>query len=212
LLDCTASYLVSWDMYETHCKESLLHTPMLEYKNQKSQNKSTSWHRIYGKGKMPNVSVVTPLWICGALKTTIQILSGDEVEEADLGCTRTRARIPSVGKCWGHSDCPAVVLIAGGEWPVRLCEWAVQLWAGCVRAALAHERRCGPMEREGSVAHERRCGPMEREGSVAHERRCGLMERKGSVSPWEALWADGARGQRSPSECCDPTCWLGEPL
>jgi hypothetical protein len=27
----------------------------------------------------------------------------------------------------------------------------VQPWTSCVRAALARERRCGPMEREGSV-------------------------------------------------------------
>ena len=30
---------------------------------------------------------------------------------------------------------------------------AAQLWAGCVRAALTRERRCGLIEHEGSVAH-----------------------------------------------------------
>ena len=101
---------------------------------------------------MPDVSVVTPLWICGALKRVIRILSGIEIDAADSGRACTRVRRMSVGKCWGHSGCLAVVLVAGGKWPVCPSKWAVQLWPSCIRAVLAHERHCGTVDCKGSVA------------------------------------------------------------
>ena len=80
------------------------------------------------------VSVVIPLWICEAPKRAIWTLSGVEFDEADSRHACTRAQKPSLGKCWGCSDCLAVVLVAEDEWSVRLCECAAQQWASCVRA------------------------------------------------------------------------------
>ena len=85
-----------------------------------------------------SIRVVTPLWVCGALKRAEQILSGVEVDEADLGHACTRAQRLSVGKCWEHSDYSAVVLVAEGEWEF---------------ACLSEQHSHGLVEHEGSVAH-----------------------------------------------------------
>ena len=105
---------------------------------------------------MSDVSVVTPLWICGPWK-------GPYGYWVELKLTRP-AWGTFVPECrdWVSANVEAQWLpgCSAGCWgrvissPVCVCEqqWAAQPWASCVRAVLARETCCGPVKRKDNVA------------------------------------------------------------
>ena len=149
--------------------------------------------------KMP-VLVVTPLWVCGALKRAIQVLSAVEVVEADLGHACIRAR---------NIECWQVLRV---QW---LAGWSTGCWGRVTSAPVWVSRTDVGQLHQGSVSLMRRCELVERKGSIAHSSAVAQHVDSGEdwVSRCSVLtgWGPGVDqwlhcGQREPGSVVGSVC------